>query len=141
MKGFSVYGKLSHVESRVYRGNDSKEFIVRSTDPTKWTGIQLGLGKYIIKTKSVSGAEQGFGNTSNRIRNAILRFTLGPNIYFQKRDDLTYGKSSAGMKCTPSGYVNTGEPLDLKKEFCLLVKKDSVEVKQNGQNSGIKKTT
>lgn len=60
------------------------------------------------------------------------RFTYGLDI-LPTGNDLTYGKSSAGMKCTPSGYVNTGEPLDLKKEFCLIVKKDSFEVKQNGQ--------
>lgn len=134
LEGFTLGGKPSKEQSKIKKSGE--KYVISSTNPTAWTGVQLGPGVYTFHTETVAGAEQGKGNTAGKARNAIMRFLAGIDM-MPKKGFPVEAMSSAGMWYHQMGhkwdYDRTGRILDLGNSFQITVNSDgSFKIEQNG---------
>lgn len=128
LKDFKVKGKNLGTRTKIKKLSENKYRIV-STNATKWTGVQLGNGIYILEVKPVAGAEYGIGNTLGKNRVTNIRFTNGKDVLPKKGG--ACGKSSAGMYYDGFTYKQRNK-LELNKKFRIKVNKGFV-IEQNGE--------
>lgn len=101
-----------------------------TANPAQWSGIRLlEKGKYQIRSILCGGASYGKGNTNRQNLQAVVRFTLGPEIF----PPGIRGFSSAGMEYNPKfkKFVDTGKPLDLTKPVLLTIDETKFTIGDN----------